>query len=1758
MNELARKTFIEKAKKIHGDKYDYSKVNYIKNDIKVKGIGALADTVKNALSGDENAKKQLSEMTYNPWLGPVLGNSIVQNAGQEAINEKTRSLANEYGGSGAEASRIVGNIAGSATVFAGGSAAGSALGPALGTTASVGSKLGTIGASGLSSGARTATYTDNMTDIALDALKGAATTATFIGTASALKSAFPISSSIPFNSAKGQLVNFGRNALVGTSSAYTSTTVNKLLDNVKNVVKGNDVTGEDWLSAFASSDHALSMLISAPAYGIQGSLADQTLVKNFINTMHSLEDAENRAVIQMNNQIQAGDINGAYKTWTDAKSVINAVRSMDFKGLDVDTTYFDNMVNKIDSIASTLLEGHPYASPNTPAVMNNAPSTAYNGTIMGQTASAIPNIAPGLSSYVTANSSAATPAVVNNVDNTSMASYNNVKEMPNTTSMIKNTNDIVSKEEINNGQQKDNVRGMVQTGRPGETELSDESINDTFEKIIPSEQRTREAREEIEPLIIHDVTPEEAAYIQKWSEVTGIPYKMANLDTFREGQYGGMASANDIIIDRNAANKWGFDYIAAHESGENLLLNHSDIAGKEISRIVGNLKRIDETDKTNRVVTKLFNNFFKGGKPKDQQDYFAEIQKFIKEMVFNAYGAEKELGPNNEYRSIMGDEIYNDIISTIDNLIVESAGKPRKYMASLSASMTPKTKSTSIPTFEKNNNIPKKNLTVEKQNKDVAKLEKANNELRDELAKEKEKSKAKTLRKNQEKKDAVKAEKEKSKAKIGALKAKQKEQIQDVRLRAKATTTDKKMRLAGKRLEKALNKAYDKPAGKEFDEAMNLVQKSTRGAIKLINNVKNKLPSNYSHFADDVKDIVDTIYTGGNTMTDEKRIKLEKKAEAIRKFMNEHPEYPVSQRAMDLLKEPSKRNISDLSNAELVSMAEDVAEIGIAIRDMFSFSRASEDAMKLRDDAIKYAKELRATGKTRSSDNLPKLKLSYNATEMARNYIDKRSTIKTMVLRLAGGNPNSPFKFINEQLMNGYERYNEATEKMLKVWDKFAKVTKLGNIRVINNKLNHLFNPTNYLDVELTTTSGKTYKPSVRDAISVVLGVKDPQFAGHTTGVLTDQFDEQGKPLMSSGGIARFSNKIDAKYGNQSIGLKRGVNVKLTMDDVDKMKTELDKLPYVKELMEAFKEFSDLTYQLTNDSYEAINGMSLEKRDYYFPIKSDPATRVRQKASDKLKEYSGVDASTTLLNATMVKPVVQGANNQILIYPIDEVIGKMLGDTAMYSGYATALYDINTFLSGRTEDGETLVQLIDDIDPKFLANYNRITSSIIGKTDHPNRSAIASRYTTSILKANPWLALKQAGSYFTVAKYYDHPFRSMVAGAFFKKNIAKTIREYYKEQGTDLSKLNTDQVLRYMWNDKVNAELDTRARGWNLATQAQLLKYSGILKRINTLDFYKGVDYSTVRAIAFAMVYDTILSGNSEFGDDKYFTELENKFMQAHPETQPNSSGVTRAPIQSGGWLDMALSYMADPRIKNLNMLMDARLENKYYKTHGTKEEKQRAKRNYAQAIAGTLGSLGFITAVARTKKLVEGKDDGKGIKGFLKDMFGNAMALSVGIEQIVGRFMDEYSFDVELPDTQALNIILGAIDDAEKLFEYIQKGKENKIPGAVSKVIGDISRFVGIPYQNLASAYDDLLSLTGSDLYWENKIKADENAYNKYKKYEDKVTDYEEFYKLYKATREKAVKDTYGKYNDANVKKAIIDNGGSVKEYFNILKRGS
>ena len=67
-HKIAKKTFIEKARKIHGDKYDYSRVNYIKNNIKVTIIcqkhGEFEITPNAHLNG-QGCKKCSVEHVHN-------------------------------------------------------------------------------------------------------------------------------------------------------------------------------------------------------------------------------------------------------------------------------------------------------------------------------------------------------------------------------------------------------------------------------------------------------------------------------------------------------------------------------------------------------------------------------------------------------------------------------------------------------------------------------------------------------------------------------------------------------------------------------------------------------------------------------------------------------------------------------------------------------------------------------------------------------------------------------------------------------------------------------------------------------------------------------------------------------------------------------------------------------------------------------------------------------------------------------------------------------------------------------------------------------------------------------------------------------------------------------------------------------------------------------------------------------------------------------------------------------------------------------------------------------------------------------------------------------------------------------------------------------------------------------------------------------------------------------------------------------------
>lgn len=325
-----------------------------------------------------------------------------------------------------------------------------------------------------------------------------------------------------------------------------------------------------------------------------------------------------------------------------------------------------------------------------------------------------------------------------------------------------------------------------------------------------------------------------------------------------------------------------------------------------------------------------------------------------------------------------------------------------------------------------------------------------------------------------------------------------------------------------------------------------------------------------------------------------------------------------------------------------------------------------------------------------------------------------------------------------------------------------------------------------------------------------------------------------------------------------------------------------------------------------------------------------------------------------------------------------------------------------------------------------------------------------------------------------------------------------------------------------------------------------MLKHTGLLERIDAFDWYKSVDIATINSLAWAMFNDMLLDTNIEA--DAFMDDLGARYIDAMTSTQPNSSAVTRAPIQvDGNILDKALSYMSDPRIKNVNALATATMRYNYARKTGDEELQKKYKSKLGKILLGTLASLAYITGTARLKKDAEGK---KKETGWWQDLVGNVFGLSIGMEQIVGKFLNDYSFDVSLPETQAFNMLLNFGDDAMKILggEITEKN--------IDKALQDLSGFLGIPYKNLKNDYNALTNLFDKETFYKNKIKSDTNMYKKYQKFEDEIYNYREFYELYQATRQKAVEEAYGKYNNNTIKEAIEDNGGDLETYYKMFKK--
>lgn len=1023
-----------------------------------------------------------------------------------------------------------------------------------------------------------------------------------------------------------------------------------------------------------------------------------------------------------------------------------------------------------------------------------------------------------------------------------------------------------------------------------------------------------------------------------------------------------------------------------------------------------------------------------------------------------------------------------------------------------------------------------------------------------------------TSKKNEEKAQAVKEVKTNATEALKKQKAKDQAILKEAKLDAKATTTKKKFGRANTKLEKALTNVYDKPQSKELDTALEALKKATRGTTKLINKVRTQIPSSMSVVIDDINEILDTYYTGANKMTDEKRASLIKKAEAIEKYAKEHPTVPISKQALDVIKQSTQKSLSDLNPKDLVDLAENVQTIGMDLRDSMSFTRASEDAVKLREEAINFVKGEIAKGGKRT--DVPTGKVANTSVEFMRGYHDFNSNITRLITNLSGGNPNSPLYFMDDRLREGTVKYFEFQEKLLSFFEKMVEVQRVSGLgkRVVN-KLDYVTNPKNKLKTIVKTSKGENHSLTIADGISIVLGRKDLQFAGHTTGVVTGKLDKDGKPIVSEGGYVILANQADAINGNINKGLRRGVRVKLTNEIVDKLQAELENIPAAKELMDIYSNsgFLKENARIVNDAYEAITGMSIDERENYFRTVVNPNDRRRSQSQDPTKS-ADLSAKDVLLNTSIVKPVVEGANNSIYIYPIGDVINKMIDDSSIYGAFATELYDIETFLNAADKDGVSLRELIGNLDPDFLTELGQIEDAII----HRRRNTVGANilektknlvgnYSGSILHGNAFLALKQIGSLPTAAPFFQTPTQSILNGMFNKSGIEKMVREHFESIGEDVSSLSDKEVFDKFFKE-ATTELETRKRGYTKPTKAEIFRYASPLKRIEAFDWYKSTDNWTVNNLAYAMVYDYLTNFGEEISHEELVRELGSQFIKMHYATQPNTAPYTRTLGQlSDNPLARAALYMADPRLKQANTTFIARQHYKWSKENGTAEDKKKYGREFAGAIVGALSGMAYIIALNEVKSKLKNKDKNKTAKDVLTDVIANTLSIyAIGFDMIINRIISkDYDFDVSVPDTEVINKLNEMYKHGSNFIKHTANGEDNYKYKDIKNIISDLSYITGVPAKNLQDDFMYFLSAIDSPLYYEMKIKEDANMYKKYLQFEDRIDDYKDFYDLYKATRESVVKEKYGTYNNKNIKKAIQDADGDVSVYYKVFKLG-
>ncbi len=500
----------------------------------------------------------------------------------------------------------------------------------------------------------------------------------------------------------------------------------------------------------------------------------------------------------------------------------------------------------------------------------------------------------------------------------------------------------------------------------------------------------------------------------------------------------------------------------------------------------------------------------------------------------------------------------------------------------------------------------------------------------------------------------------------------------------------------------------------------------------------------------------------------------------------------------------------------------------------------------------------------------------------------------------------------------------------------------------------------------------------------------------------------------------------------------------------------------------------------------AINNTTLQLKGRAVALTPDYVT-VEVDKNSVVTELEGVKFDATIEGMGMLKSVVKGASNPVIIRGVHSLVESHIERVGQLYGLAIPIRNFNKAYNVKTVDGTSSVR--GAIGKTWSAADLEMIEQAISDLQTPRKRAdvfdkMVRKATSSFVKAkllsNISVTIKQAASYSTAGLYLSQkalfPYQTTVVGLFVsnKSKFAKklfaeidehTAEHYIRRKGMSMQEVNTIA--------KDNSKI-VRAMDENLPDAA------------NPLKWIQNMDVATTAALWLATKKQVALDG-MKTTDPGYWDAVTSLYEKVIEETQPMYDILHRPEVQKtpNEIVRGVLMFRTQP-LQNTGILYDAFGELNQAVKSKDAEWVKRARKKAAMAVGSQLASLAVFSvmtllAAAARNRLMRYLDDEDELTiqsimlrvlgdmatngaGLLIPVGGNELAEFVERQVTGSSYGGEFSVSV----VDMLNDYIDQFGKCWKDVADLNDGGREKLPTDLRDLSMDTAGLFGIPAENV------------------------------------------------------------------------------------------